>query len=883
MITDGLSTAFQSERLVYRALENNEEDRQFLHTQIDNDPMNTALFDPRVIQPRSLNHVELLANALTRSTLAVMICLPEGVTAEQGIDKPTDVKPTPIGFVVFGWGGTFPDQAHHRCASMSISLATSYQGQGYGAEAINWALDWAFRFGGYHRVALNTVSFNERAQHLYKRLGFTEEGRSPNVRYFATTLYRASDSLAIGDTDMLPLFSPPRAPAYQYSPIISRPRAFRLVRLLPPHRAVFGDTLRIELITVDDDSACSYDTLSYTWGDTSRSLPNRRVLVESQNGPHELRIYRSLELALLNVKANRPIFVDQICINQEDDEEKASQVALMRDIYTNCNHVLVWLGPETKESNSYFDYIHQVCEEGTIGRAIGPHKAYFPQVFEAVMNPNVQVTGPALEDRDDFLMLVSKYGDSFPLSGIEDVLRRPWFNRLWTIQEVCLAPNVLFICGSRDMCIECFQHGLLYYTVYNTHWVGNVKHAVPQAELDRRQNIFTLNDSPIRMIQERKAIHLRGERRSMYELVIKYNTNGKEAKIGATLAEDRVFGIMGLAEARSLVGMKVRYGDVSGVFTEIAAFLAVHNLDILLFSQFPKRIPNLPSWAPDWTMDLKVPSSYKSLTEPGFSAGGAITAQPTVDLNSGCLVARGVAVGKVAKVGQQRILSDPVHHIGDHVDYRSVKRYFDEIDIFISESRVTKDVDLSVIRLAGLAYSESHFREKYPDNAIEKLKRLKDQTYKWGQRLIKTDETVRSYHLSRIVGTIGILPWYWVPASEVDALQLWATNPIAAFTKWVKAAGFFMSDVVQMSVASARVVLTSKYLIFRRKFARVTLHDAGRDEVLRKVGLDPEVVRAGDLGTYFNDLDKNIGQRLFLTEKGKQETVAGGETWSVLA
>ncbi|KAH7001259.1 acyl-CoA N-acyltransferase [Ilyonectria destructans] len=176
MITDGLSKAFQSDRLVYRALENNEEDRRFLHSQIDNDPMNTALFDPRVIQPRTQKHVELLANTLTRSTLAVMVCLPPGTPLLDGNGFAGYERS--IGFVVFGWGGTFPDQAHHRSITMSISLAATYQGKGYGTEAVNWALDWAFRFGGYHRVSLNTVSFNERAQHLYKRLGFTEEGRS---------------------------------------------------------------------------------------------------------------------------------------------------------------------------------------------------------------------------------------------------------------------------------------------------------------------------------------------------------------------------------------------------------------------------------------------------------------------------------------------------------------------------------------------------------------------------------------------------------------------------------------------------------------------------------------------------------------------------------
>ncbi|CAM1509870.1 Fc.00g002050.m01.CDS01 [Cosmosporella sp. VM-42] len=174
MITDGLETAFQSKRLVFRALENNEDDRVFISTQIDNDPVNTALSDPALIQPRSLKRAETLVDNLTKATLAVMVCLREE-DATEGEAKAKSL--TPIGFVLVGGGNKPTDKVHHRNTSIGITLAAPYQGKGYGAEAIDWALDWAFRFGGYHRVAMNTVSYNERAQHLYKRLGFTEEGR----------------------------------------------------------------------------------------------------------------------------------------------------------------------------------------------------------------------------------------------------------------------------------------------------------------------------------------------------------------------------------------------------------------------------------------------------------------------------------------------------------------------------------------------------------------------------------------------------------------------------------------------------------------------------------------------------------------------------------
>ena len=49
-------------------------------------------------------------------------------------------------------------------------------GQGYGTEAINLLLDYAFGFLNFHRVALGVVSFNEKALHFYEKVGFKREG-----------------------------------------------------------------------------------------------------------------------------------------------------------------------------------------------------------------------------------------------------------------------------------------------------------------------------------------------------------------------------------------------------------------------------------------------------------------------------------------------------------------------------------------------------------------------------------------------------------------------------------------------------------------------------------------------------------------------------------
>ncbi|CAO2650060.1 Nn.00g013520.m01.CDS01 [Neocucurbitaria sp. VM-36] len=70
-----------------------------------------------------------------------------------------------------------PHQAHHRWTEIGIDILPAYQGRGYGGEAIEWALEYAFRRAGLHRVKIRAFEWNDRALRLYERVGFKEEGR----------------------------------------------------------------------------------------------------------------------------------------------------------------------------------------------------------------------------------------------------------------------------------------------------------------------------------------------------------------------------------------------------------------------------------------------------------------------------------------------------------------------------------------------------------------------------------------------------------------------------------------------------------------------------------------------------------------------------------
>ncbi|KAL8285990.1 hypothetical protein RB601_005883 [Gaeumannomyces tritici] len=198
--TKGLKTLFQTERLVFRRVEG-DEDRDFIHNYLHSDPVNNVFSGPGLLRPSSVQDADEMAGMLKTVILGVMICLPPAAEAEDGAAngaKQTAArhlrpeKLTTIGYLWIMDGDGMPRQGDGEIASggnfagsadLGISIAEAHQGKGYGAEAINWAVDWAFRYARLHRIGLNAVEFNERACALYRRLGFKDEGRLRELQY----------------------------------------------------------------------------------------------------------------------------------------------------------------------------------------------------------------------------------------------------------------------------------------------------------------------------------------------------------------------------------------------------------------------------------------------------------------------------------------------------------------------------------------------------------------------------------------------------------------------------------------------------------------------------------------------------------------------------
>ena len=143
--------------------------------------------------------------------------------------------------------------------------------------------------------------------------------------------------------------------AYPFDPI-NGDGAIRKIALNPGENE---DPITCTLSLVTSEADLDYEALSYTWDTDSTAGTQQETRVITCSG-HEMLIRENLFIALRRLRypdRSRSLWVDAICINQADNEEKSQQVALMDEIYVNAKEVIIWLGEEEADDALAFDTI----------------------------------------------------------------------------------------------------------------------------------------------------------------------------------------------------------------------------------------------------------------------------------------------------------------------------------------------------------------------------------------------------------------------------------------------------------------------------------------------------------------------------------------------
>ena len=134
-------------------------------------------------------------------------------------------------------------------------------------------------------------------------------------------------------------------------------------------------TLQSRRLTTDTESnETHYEALSYSWGTdrASRSIEILDNQIRSAQ-PIHLMVRPNLHSALDQLRYRdrpRDLWVDAICINQEDNQEKNLQVPLIPKIYSGAASVCVWLGPTTQDSRLARSFISRLLNLDDTDRTI---------------------------------------------------------------------------------------------------------------------------------------------------------------------------------------------------------------------------------------------------------------------------------------------------------------------------------------------------------------------------------------------------------------------------------------------------------------------------------------------------------------------------------
>lgn len=215
---------------------------------------------------------------------------------------------------------------------------------------------------------------------------------------------------------------------YTYNPLADSARWIRLLSLYPADDV--DAPLHARLWPVPRSEAPRFEPVSYTWGQEESTSCIWVKEVEDTTEPASadfkcIPIRPNLEKLLRQLrrrgKRGVPLWVDALCINQEDHHEKGFQVRHMDEVYRN-RQIVIWLGDRSETSDVALDFLKEwkpFCNEDR-----------FSEGYDYLKNMDIP----------------------HKWSALWDLLGRSWFSRRWIVQEFVLSAHKHVYVGDRDFC-----------------------------------------------------------------------------------------------------------------------------------------------------------------------------------------------------------------------------------------------------------------------------------------------------------------------------------------------------------------------------------------------------------------------------------------------
>jgi len=198
-----------------------------------------------------------------------------------------------------------------------------------------------------------------------------------------------------------------------------------------------------------------YEALSYEWGDPNS--PRHTILLDGQPFKVRKNLFRALE-CLRDTEVPGALWIDAICINQEDLQERNHQVQMMSRIYRSAQGVRVWLGANVPYFYGLSRLVHGLhASERVQCKLRRTDRVGYPFIFHEDQTPDDSERTRRLWKH---LSHVYKYfeGQEYPVASPRELIKafvgllaRSFWSRVWIVQEYLLAQKVITFCGRNIM------------------------------------------------------------------------------------------------------------------------------------------------------------------------------------------------------------------------------------------------------------------------------------------------------------------------------------------------------------------------------------------------------------------------------------------------
>jgi hypothetical protein len=405
---------------------------------------------------------------------------------------------------------------------------------------------------------------------------------------------------------------------YSYDPLIG-PRDIRLIRFLRTNPPAWT------LIQINLDKAPPYIALSYTWG---TNVAKHAIHIDGQ----KLTVSENLHAALMALSFfGWFLWIDAICINQEDLVERSQQVGLMNAIYRSADSVTAWLGPEADDSQFAIETMERWKLE--ITQRSETTKKNDWDTLAAITPSDPTFYGPPGTTPHRAWLAIKK------------IWERSWWSRAWIVQEATLA-------GSRHLSLMCGKD--------RVYW-DEFAVAISVAESLGRYDIFQAAETYLQSFPKRlRAFRL--ERacgcyltlRMVLEHIRSYECGDDR---------DKVFAALGMAADVGIGDIIPDYGkSVEDTYIDVVKFIIsaseLHCLSFLGYIVRPApgsfispKYEDLPTWVPDWRTQIAccTINKQRDTDQPncGYLFGASGQAKPEIKIDGRNLIVKGLCIDTV--------------------------------------------------------------------------------------------------------------------------------------------------------------------------------------------------------------------------------------------